>query len=61
MANDPHDDWSDTERLEGLRKESVNRPKRTTKRGTGREQQPDILSPELGVEKTKEVKRSKDD
>jgi len=61
MANDPHDDWSDTERLEGLRKESANRPKRTTKRGTGREQQSDILSQELGVEKTKEVKRSKDD
>ena len=61
MANDPHDDWSDPERLDGLHKKSADRPKRTGKRTTGREQQPDILSKELGVEKTKEVKRSNTD
>jgi hypothetical protein len=61
MANDPHDDWSDPERLDGLHKKSADRPKRTVKRTTGREQQPDILSKELGVEKTKEVKRSNTD
>lgn len=61
MANDPHDDWSDPERLDGLHKKSADRPKRTVKRTTGREQQPDILSKELGVEKTKEVKRSDTD
>jgi len=61
MANDPHDDWSDPERLDGLHKKSADRPKRTVKRTTGREQQPNILSKELGVEKTKEVKRSDTD
>lgn len=61
MANDPHDDWSDPERLDGLHKKSADRPKRTVKRTTGREQQPDILSKELGVEETKEVKRSNTD
>ena len=61
MANDPHDDWSDPERLDGLHKKSADRHKRTVKRTTGREQQPDILSKELGVEKTKEVKRSNTD
>lgn len=61
MANDPHDDWSDPERLDGLHKKSADRPKRTVKRTTGREQQPNILSKELGVEKTKEVKRSNTD
>jgi hypothetical protein len=61
MATDPHDDWSDPERLDGLHKKSADRPKRTVKRTTGREQQPDILSKELGVEKTKEVKRSNTD
>ena len=55
-VDDPHDDWSDPERLDGLHKKSADRPKRTVKRTTGREQQPDILSKELGAEKTKEEK-----
>ena len=61
MANDPHDDWSDPERLDGLHKKSADRPKRTVKRTTGREQQSDILIKVLGMEETKEVKRSNTD
>ena len=58
MANDPHDDWSDPERLDGLHKKSADRPKRTVKRTTGREQQPDILSKELGVAQKQQTKSS---
>tara|TARA_R110000772_G_scaffold201264_1_gene311608 strand:- start:124 stop:309 length:186 start_codon:yes stop_codon:yes gene_type:complete len=61
MGDDPHDDWSDSERLAGLRKESSDSTKHSNKRSSWWHEQPNNSSTELGTKEAKQVKRSSTD